>query len=156
MFLGTTPAVLSQYIRSELQKNCPQRALVPFTGNFIIPQVCRLANKNMEVHSADISIYSMAIGYGLAGMESDIKLSAAALERYPGFAFDHTPRDIAIFALFFSDVADAISPATAADSGRARAGTLPRGDTKLGNVRIKIRRQHAKGKHAITATNQDV
>jgi hypothetical protein len=108
MFLGTTPRILSQYIEGQLGEIKPKRILVPFAGNFVIEQVAAIAYPKAQIHSTDINLYSRLVGYGLAGMETDIKLKPEILAMFPGFKGKNRPEEEAAIALFFSEVAQAI------------------------------------------------
>jgi hypothetical protein len=107
MFLGTTPAIISQFIQREIEILKPKRLFVPFAGNFVIEQLAGVVDKNIEVFSTDVSLYSRAVGYGLAGMESEITLKDEILNEFTIYKNHTEPIDKAVAAIFFAEAATA-------------------------------------------------
>lgn len=105
MFFGTTPQIISQFLSTEIESQNPQKVIVPFAGNFVIEQVVGIVNKNIEVHSTDISLYSRLIGFGLTGTPSpNIKLKPEILQEFPRFKDLDDPVDKAVAGIFFAEV----------------------------------------------------
>lgn len=111
MFLGTTPRILAQYIQQQIEKVQPARVFVPFAGNFVIEQLVGSVSKKIEIHSTDISLYSRAVGYGLASKNSTIRLKESILKQFPYFKGKTAPLEIAAIAIFFSEAGTAIAKA---------------------------------------------
>lgn len=107
MFLGTTPAVVAQYIERELKRIQPKRVWVPFAGNFVFEQIVAGVSKEIDIQSTDVSVYSRLIGFGLAGKECDMQLLPEHREVFPEFASSE-PVIKAASAIFFSEVATAM------------------------------------------------
>lgn len=105
MFLGTTPAVISQFLVSELQRRTPARIFVPFAGNFVIEQIARVALPNIDIHSTDVSLYSRAIGFAFTGQSFDVAVRPEVLDRFVSFRDRTDPLDLAAIVIFFAEVA---------------------------------------------------
>lgn len=105
MFFGTTPSVISQFLYQEIKEHKPKRVFVPFAGNFVIEQICGLIDKNIEVHSTDVSLYSRAIGYALCNANSEIRLKQEMINQFPDFKDCTSPEEIAALVIFFTEVA---------------------------------------------------
>lgn len=105
MFFGTLPQVVSQYLYNELERHKPQRVFSLFSGNFVFEQIAKTHNKNIELFSTDVSLYSRAIGLGATNQSSDIVLNEKLLQDFPIFEGKTSPFDIAVQVIFFSDVA---------------------------------------------------
>lgn len=105
MFFGTTPQVIAQYLHTEIARVRPPRIWVPFAGNFVVEQVAGLASKETHVHSTDVSLYSVAIGHGLAGNQMRLEPKASILEHFPHLAELATPIEKAAGVIFTAEAA---------------------------------------------------
>ena len=103
MFFGTTPAIISQFIHSQLKATAPKKAVVPFAGNFVVEQVAGLTDKAIAVHSTDVSLYSRAIGHGLAGQEMRLDPKPEALATFPHLSELTTPLQKAAGLIFLTE-----------------------------------------------------
>lgn len=103
MFFGTTPQIISQFIYNEIKKHNPKRVIVPFAGNFVIEQIAGLVSKDIEILSTDISIYSRAIGYGLADMESEIEIKKEMLDTFEILKNKTSPIEKAAGIIFLTE-----------------------------------------------------
>jgi hypothetical protein len=106
MFFGTTPPIISQWIFNEIKTYGTQKVYEPFAGNFVVSQLCGLIDKNIHVVSTDVSLYSMAIGFGV--MEKDFGLTysdAEHIQQFDYFLSKTDPLSLAIGVIFFNEVA---------------------------------------------------
>lgn len=104
MFFGTTPQIVSKFIYGEIKKHQPKRVFVLFAGNFVIEQLTGLVDKSIEVHSTDVSLYSVAIGNAFANKKG-IALSEEAIKIFPELAKKTSPLEIGAIAVFMAEVA---------------------------------------------------
>ena len=103
MFYGTTPQIISQYLKDAIPENVPQ-SWVLFAGNFVVEQI--LAQRSAKIiHSTDISLYSRAIGFGLTDKRSDIKPNSTAIKTFPVLETLKTPIEIAAGVIFMTEMA---------------------------------------------------
>lgn len=111
MFWGTTPSILSQFVHGEIARINPKRLFVPFAGNFVIAQLAGSVDKNIEVFSTDISLYSAAIGLAATNQPINITLSDAYREKFPTFGKSNDPLEQAAEVVFFADYAASVHKA---------------------------------------------
>lgn len=109
MFFGTTPAIVSQFIHRELRATTPNRVVVPFAGNFVVEQVAGITDKAITVHSTDVSLYSRAIGHGLAGQPMKLDPKPDTLQLFPGLAELRTPIEKAAGLVFLTEAMVSVS-----------------------------------------------
>jgi len=105
MFFGTTPAPVRDYLASELQRTKSKRVFEPCAGNFVLSFVCGALDKTIEVRSGDVSLYSVAIGCGLASKDIGIKLKDEYLETYPFFKGKSSPIEVAATVIMWAELA---------------------------------------------------
>lgn len=83
MFLGTTPQPIRDYLARQIAKHKPKRLWEPCAGLFAVSQIAFKAAPEIEVISGDVSKFSNAIGYGLAGRDGAVGFSEIAKARWP-------------------------------------------------------------------------
>lgn len=105
MFFGTTPSVISQFLHKEIKGLNPKRAFVPFAGNFVVEQLCRLAFDNLEIFSTDVSLYSRGIGFGVTDQKFKCNLIPEIAEQFDKIASLSTPMEKAAQIIFLTDAA---------------------------------------------------
>lgn len=105
MFFGTTPNIISQFLVREIARIKPARVFVPFAGNFVVEQLAGLADKNIEVHSTDVSLYSRSLGHFFDGRGSEIRVKPTVLETYPSLKDIDEPKRSAVAVLLLGEVA---------------------------------------------------
>lgn len=105
MFFGTTPAIVSQFVHAEIARIKPARVFVPFAGNFVIEQLAAAIDKSIEVHSTDVSLYSLAIGFAAIGRQIPAMLTDEWREHFPMFGQSNDPIEQAAEVIFFADYA---------------------------------------------------
>lgn len=103
MFFGTTPQIVAQFIKKEIESIKPKRVFVPFAGNFVIEQITGIVDKNIEVHSTDVMLYSRAIGHALTDTKIDCELKPHILELFPSFKDKNTPVEKCALVIFFTE-----------------------------------------------------
>jgi hypothetical protein len=105
MFFGTTPGPVRDYLASEIRRIAPSRVFEPCAGNFVLSFVCGAINKQIEVRSGDVSLYSVAIGHGLANQDGGIRLKPEVVDRYPFFKDKTSPAEIAATVILWAELA---------------------------------------------------
>ena len=101
MFYGTTPQVVSQFLRDEISRIKPKRVWVLFAGNFVVEQIA--SGLCEEIHSTDISLYSKAIGHGI--MDQDFGLLFAGPKDLDYIKNLESPLEKAAGVIFMTEVA---------------------------------------------------
>lgn len=105
MFLGTTTVEVRDYLARELRSLKPTKVFEPCAGNFVVSMLCGAIDKKITVRSGDVSLYSVAVGCGLGGIDSGIRLRESLEEEYPGFAGKTSPEEVAALAIIFLELA---------------------------------------------------
>lgn len=105
MFLGTTTGPVRAYLAQEIRTRKPKRVFEPFAGIFMISQICGMIDQEIEVHSTDISMFSAAIGCGLAGTEAPIRRKPLFEEQFPTLVGWTSPVQQAAIMIFMQEAA---------------------------------------------------
>lgn len=107
MFFGTTPSIITQFLKKILSAHDGRKVFVPFAGNFAVEQVaCRYAPQS-EIHSTDVSIYSRAIGFGLTGRDFRLGIKDEFKADFGDILDKQTPLEKAATVIFFCETAKA-------------------------------------------------
>lgn len=105
MFLGTTTKPVRDYMADEIKALKPRRMFEPFAGIFMVSQICGMVYPEMEVLSSDISMFSVEIGCGLAGIPTPVVPKPCLYEKFPGLAEYTSPIQRGAIMIFMSEVA---------------------------------------------------
>ena len=105
MFLGTTTAPVRDYMAQEIRAAKPKKLFEPFAGIFMVSQIVGMIDKNVEVHSSDVSMYSVEVGCGLAAIASPVTPKPLLFAEFPGFADMQQPIQRAAIMVFMAEAA---------------------------------------------------
>ncbi len=105
MFFGTTPAPVRDFLARELRNFKPKRVFEPCAGNFVLSMLCGAVDREIEVVSGDVSLYSMAIGGAFTGSDFGIRLKPELELEYEQFAGKVDPIEIAALVVIFQELA---------------------------------------------------
>lgn len=127
MFHGTTTAPVRAYLARELKAVKPKRLFEPFAGIFMVSQITGMVSPETTVLSSEVSLYSVAIGCGLAGRAAPIKAKPLLAETFPALAGYTTPVQMAAIIIFMAEAAIA----------RKKAGKTPYYETLFHDLQIR-------------------
>lgn len=81
------------------------RLFEPFAGIFMVSQICGMVQKDMEVFSSDVSMYSVELGCGLAGIPTPVTPKPVMFEHFPEFEAMTSPVQKAAIMVLMAEAA---------------------------------------------------